>query len=37
MDESQLYETAIELLGAADQALKGLMDEASANSLTMVC
>jgi len=37
MDESQLYETAIELLGAADQALRGLTDENSANSLTMVC
>ena len=37
MDESQLYEKAIELLGAADQALRGLADETSANSLTMVC
>jgi len=37
MDESQLYETAVELLGAADQALRGLADENSANSLTMVC
>lgn len=37
MDESQLYETAVELLGAADQALRGVTDENSANSLTMVC
>ena len=34
MDESQLYEQAIELLGAADQALRGLADDGR-NSLTM--
>ncbi|HMA99057.1 MAG TPA: diguanylate cyclase, partial [Wenzhouxiangella sp.] len=36
MDESLLYERAIELLGAADQALRGLGDECP-NSLTMAC
>ncbi len=37
MDESQLYNHAIELLGAADQALRAMADEQSDNSLTMVC
>jgi diguanylate cyclase (GGDEF)-like protein len=36
MDESQLYERAIELLGAADQALRGPAGSGG-NTLTMAC
>jgi diguanylate cyclase (GGDEF)-like protein len=36
MDESQLYDRAIELLGAADQALRGPAGSAG-NTLTMAC
>ncbi|MFP4208636.1 MAG: HDOD domain-containing protein [Wenzhouxiangella sp.] len=36
MDESQLYRRAIELLGAADQAIRGMADNGG-NTLTMAC